>query len=228
MAELESRFSGTQWIVGATMLGIGFLIFITLHQALVIANQYFASLDGPAKFVLLPQTAIWFFLPGFAALTLPWDLTLWAWSAFGSKELALQYEFWSNAKAGFNATRILRIMTALIVLPVAGLTVPALPEHDSLQETAIRSHRYGFVEAKIFDYSKATTLAVIDGFRGRDGRLTRRAGCVLYFSDDRKWSSAEIGDFKPNADLTLLIFLESKTGLRPKHAETEAEINGSN
>jgi hypothetical protein len=51
---------------------------------------------------------------------------------------------------------------------------------------------------------------------------------VLNFVDRRKWSSAEIGDFKPSVDSTLLKFLEEKTSLRPKHAETEAEINNSN
>jgi hypothetical protein len=228
LVELESRFSVTQWIVGAAMLGIGFLIFITLHRVLVIANQYFASLDGPAKFLLLPQSAIWFFLPGFAGLALTWDLTLWAWSVFGSKQVALQYEYWSNEKAGFNATRVLRIITTVIVLPIAVLTALALPEHDSLQEAGIRSHGYGLVVAKTFDYSSARTLAVIGGFRDRDGRLTKRAGCVLYFADGHKWSSAEVGDFKPTVDSTLLSFLEAKTGLRPKYAETEAEINGGN
>ncbi len=228
LAELGCPVRMTQWIVGAAMLGIGFLIFISLHQVLVIANQYFASLDGPANFILLPQSAIWFFLPGFAAITLTWDLTLWGWSVFGSKELALQYEYWSNAKAGFNATRVLRIMTAVVVLPIAGFTALALPEHDSLQETVIRSHGYGWVGAKTFNYSNARALAVIDGFRDRDGRLTKRAGCVLYFPEGRKWSSAKIGDFKLTVDSKLLDFLEAKTRLRPKYAETEAEINADN
>jgi hypothetical protein len=75
---------------------------------LISTNRYLANKDGPAAFILLPQSAIWWFLPGFAALTLIWDLTLWLWSLVGSKQVALQYEYWTNVKAGFNATRILR------------------------------------------------------------------------------------------------------------------------
>jgi hypothetical protein len=70
--------------------------------------------------------------------------------------------------------------------------------------------------------------AVIDGFRTRDGRLTRRAGCVLYFADGSKWSSAETGDFRKSVDPQLLLFLERKTGLRAIHAATEEELRPEN
>jgi hypothetical protein len=228
LEELEARFSVTQWIVAAAMIGIGLLIFMTLHEMLVSTNRYLADMDGPAAFILLPQSAIWWFLPGFAALTLTWDLTLWAWSLVGSKQAALQYEYWTNVKAGFNATRILRIMTAGIVFPIAVLTVLALPWHDSLQEIVIISHGYGLKQARRSDYSSARTLAVIEGFRNRDGELTRRAGCVLYFADGSKWSSAGIGNFVSTVDPAILSFLEHKTGLQPVYAETEAELNIGN
>lgn len=142
--------------------------------------------------------------------------------------MALQYEYWTNIKAGFNATRILRILTCVIVFPIAVLTVLALPWHDSIQEVVIRSHGYGLKQYRTFDYSNARTLAVIEGFRNRDGKLTRRAGCVLYFADGSKWSSAGIGNFRSIVDPALLSFLEQKTGLQPVRAETEAELNIGN
>jgi len=226
--ELESKFSVTQWRFAAAMLGAGFLLFVSIHQTLVIANRYWAEQDGPAQFVLYPQDAIWWILPIFAAISLSWDLTLWAWSLLGSKQTASEYEYWSNSKAGFDATKILRIMAAVIGLPIAVLTALALPMHDSLQDSAIRSRGYGLHSARIFKYSDAKDLAVIDGFRTRDGHLTRRAGCVLYFADGSKWSSAETGDFRKSVDPQLLLFLERKTGLRAIHAATEEELRPEN
>jgi hypothetical protein len=119
-------------------------------------------------------------------------------------------------------------MTAVIVLPIAVLTALALPEHDSLQETVIRRHGYGLKDARTFAYSSARTLAVVEGFRDRDGKLIRRAGCVLRLADGSVWSSAKIGDFVPTVDPALLAFLQRKTGLRPVYAETEAEIYAAN
>ena len=223
LTELDKRFHLTSWIFSAGMLCVGLAIFFALHQALVTVNGYFASLDGPAEFVLFPETATWYFLPAFAALTMSWDISLWVWSSLGSKQTASLYEYWSNAKAGFNATRVLRIFALVIALPVAILTGLALPEHDSLTINEIRSHRYGFSPTKVFSYSDAKSLTVIEGFQTRDGKLVKRAGCVAYFSDGRRWSSADIGDFKLSIDPTLVAFLQGRTGLPVTYSTTEAE-----
>lgn len=223
LEELELRFKATQWIFGIGMVGVGVLIFFALHQTLITINRYLASLDGPADFVLYPQSAIWYFLPGFAAITMSWDVTLWAWSSLGQKQTVLLYEYWSNAKAGFNATRLLRLVIVVVVLPIAILSGLALPEHDSLRANEIRSHGYGVSPAKVFRYSEAKDLFAIEGFRTRDGKLMKRAGCILYFSDGRRWSSADIGDFKPTIDPRLLAFLQNKTGLPVKYATTERD-----
>jgi hypothetical protein len=135
----------------------------------VIANRYFATLDGTSDFVILPQSAIWFFLPGFAAITLAWEVTLRVWSWIGSKQTALLYESWSNAKARFDATRVLRILGLLIVFPIALFTALALPAHDTLNDTEVRSREYGFSATRTFRYSDATAFGIIDGFRTRDG-----------------------------------------------------------
>ena len=142
---------------------------------------------------------------------------------FGFKGRAAMYEYWSNTKAGFNATRVLRVMALVLLLPIAIVTSLALPEHASLRWDEIRSRGYGVSQTNIFVYSEARVLAVIDGFKSRDGGLVSRAGCVLYFSRGRKWSSA-IGDFRQRVDPSLLRFLETRTGLHAQYSVTEPEV----
>lgn len=60
--------------------------------------------------------------------------------------------------------------------------------------------------------------------RDRDGKLTRRAGIVIDFSDGRRWSSADIGDFNERLDPALEQFLENRTHLLYNYAQTEADI----
>ena len=221
---LTARFAVTQWVVGIAMLAVGVAIAGGTYEILVGLSQFFVSREGPADFVLLPQTAIWWFLPLFAALDLSWEATLALWSLIGRKSEVALYNYWTTAKAGFDSTRILRIMAVTIVLPIAILTALAVPMHAVLQSGGIRAQGYGFSQPRIDRYADARRMTVIEGFRDRYGKLTRRAGIVLDFADGRRWSSAAIGDFKPVVDGALLQYLESKTGLTPLFAEAESDI----
>ena len=140
--DLSARFAFTQWLVSAGMVIIGSVIVWGAHTLLVSLNQLFVSLEGTSDFVFLSQTATWWFLPGFAAITLAWEATLGTWSLMGNKNEAALYNYWTTAKAGFDLTRVLRIMTVAIVLPIAVLTALALPEHALLQKGEIRARGY--------------------------------------------------------------------------------------
>jgi hypothetical protein len=225
--ELSARFAVTQWLVGAGMVAIGAVIVWGTHTLLVSVNQLFVSLEGPSDFVLLPQTAIWWFLPGFAAITLAWEATLSSWSLMGNKNEVALYNYWTTAKAGFDSTRILRIMAVAIVLPIAILTALALPEHAVLQKDAIHARGSGFSSTRTYLYVDARRMTVIDGFRQRDGKLVKRAGIVLNFVDGRRWSSADISNFEPSVNPELLNYIRSKTGLEPQYAEAETDIPGT-
>jgi hypothetical protein len=222
--ELSERFAVTQWLVGASMVLIGGAIAWGIHSILVSLNEFVAALDVPSDIVLFPQTAIWWFLPGFAAITLAWEITLGAWSRIGDRNEVMLYNYWTTAKAGFDSTRVLRIMVLVIVLPIAILTALEVPAHTSLGTGEIRARGYGFGGTQIYRYSEARKLTVIQGFRNRDGKLVKRAGVVLSFSDGRRWSSADIGDFKPNVDPKLVSLLQAKTGLSTEYAVAESDI----
>jgi len=65
-----------------------------------------------------------------------------------------------------------------------------------------------------------STLWLLD-----DHGLGRKEPNILIdFTDGRRWSSADIGDFRASVDPALAIFLEQKTQLPLDHAQREVDI----
>jgi hypothetical protein len=223
-AELDARFISDQWIVGLQMAVVGVVFAWVTHEALLWTNRYLSKGDGGVEFHLWPQSAIWWFFPGFGALCLCWEITLRLWALFGHKEAARLYNYWSNLKNGFDGVKLLRWMAILVLLPSGILTILALPMRCSLREIDLRDCGYAFAGCKVYRYSDARRMTIIEGWRNRDGKLTRRAGIVIDFNDGRRWSSADIGDFLARPDPALVEFLKKKTGLPYEHAETEDDI----
>jgi len=224
LEDLDLRFSNVQWLVGAGMVVIGAIFACVSYAALLKTNRFIASFDRPANFWIWPQSAIWWFFPGFGALTLSWELVLQVWARFGDRDEAQLYSYWSNQKVGFNSTKSLRWMAILIALPIGIFTVLALPMHTALRQNDIKDCGYAFAPCKVYRYADAQRMTVIEGFRQRDGTLTRRAGIVIDFSDARRWSSADNGDFKKFVDPDFAMFLATKTNLPFRYLQTEAEI----
>ena len=206
------------------MMLVGTVIGLTIYFALTYLSHAFFNLDAPFSIVLPPQSAIWFFLPFFTGLTMCWEATLWLWSLFAGKQEPALYEYWSNTKAGYDATLVLRGFGIFIGLPIAILTALALPQHVVLRDQDILVRDYGFFGARTYNYNRARTMTIIKGLRGRTQKFTKRAGIVLDFDDGRRWSSGDFGDFLPNVDPKLLSFLENKTGLQPRFAEAREDL----
>ncbi|HKN17730.1 MAG TPA: hypothetical protein VJX47_12345 [Candidatus Sulfotelmatobacter sp.] len=229
LSALDGRFEQIKWVVGVSMIAVANLFAWATHHLLVSLNRYLAAGDGPETALRLwPQTAIWWFFPGFGAVALCWEITLKLWSAFGQRGTARSYRLWSDGRAGFDCTRILRWMALVIVLPIGVFTVLALPMHTALRDQDIRVCGYGWAGCRTVEYSKAVRMTLIKGFRDRDGKLHPRAGIVLDFADGRRWSSADIGDFAKSVDPALSAYLIERTGLPLEQAETEMDIPKSN
>jgi hypothetical protein len=115
-------------------------------------------------------------------------------------------------------------MSALIVLPIGVLTILELPVHAALRQDDIRDCGYAFARCQAFRYADARSLTMIEGFRDRDGNLTKRAGIIIDFNDGRRWSSADIGDFIDSVNPAFADFLEKKTQLPLSYAQTESDV----
>jgi hypothetical protein len=232
-SELDDRFDKWTWLVVAAMVVIGILFAWSTHSLLVWLNWRLALADRQVDFILLPQKTLWWFFPGFGALALSYEITLQLWSLFGNREIVNLYSQWSNQKsasrggryAGMDSRKMLRWLSLLIALPIGILTVLALPMHASLRQNDIRDCGYAFKPCQVYSYTSAVRMTIIEGFRNRDGKLTRRAGVVLDFQDGRRWSSGDIGDFQKSVDPAIVDFLQRKTQLPINDSETEDDIS---
>lgn len=220
-------FRRVQWAVGAAMVGGGVVFAIASYKALLLANRYFADADGPARFQLLPTKDIWWFFPGFGALCLTSEITLFLWSLIGDKKRIELYAEWSNEKTGFNSTRVLRWMALGIAAPVGVLTLLAVPMHSTLRDQDMRIRGYAQLSSRPYPYSKARRLMVVDGFRNKDGKFNARADVIVEFSDGYRWHSEANRDFASTVDPDLVDFLKEKTGLQLESAQTETDLNRS-
>jgi hypothetical protein len=230
--ELDRRFRKTMWTFSLCMLGVGVLFAWSAHAALVWTNHYLAVSDGPAEFWQFPQTAIWWFFPGFGALALSYEITLQLWSLLGSRKDADLYSQWTNEKAaaqggryaGMDCRKMLRWLSIVVAFPIGVLTVLALHMHVSIGAEAIRDCGYAFRPCKVYPYAEAQRTTAIEGFRDRDGKFTSRAGVVLDFNNGSRWSSADMSNFQKTVDPAFADFLEKKTLLTMTSAETEDDI----
>jgi len=222
--ELDVRFSSTQWVVGISMVVVGVFFAFATYAALKGVNRYLATADGRSQFLLWPQSAMWWFLPGFGALALSWGITLRLWALFGHREDAELYNYWSSLKSGFDSPKLLRWLTIFVVLPAGVLSILALSMHISLTQNEIRDCGFAFARCKIYRYADARRMTIVDGFRDRDGKLNRRAGIVIDFVDGRRWSSADNSEITERVDPALLEFLKDRIPLPFNYAQTEVDI----
>jgi hypothetical protein len=229
LSALDTRFRHTKWVVVVGLIAIGVAFVWSTHSIFVSLNRYLAAGDASGtSFQLWPQSAIWWFFPGFGAVTLCWEIVLKLWSAFDRGDSARLYRLWSDGRAGSDCTRILGWMALVIAGPIGVLTVLALPMHAVLRHGDIRVCGYAWAKCQTFDYSEAVKMTQIEGFRDRNGKLNRRAGIVVDFADGRRWSSADTGEFHDSVDPALLAFLTERIRLPLEQAQTEMDIPRAN
>lgn len=229
---LDERFATIRWLPVLAMVVVGVAFVFVTHTAPVKLNQIWASSGNPSDIRLYPQTAIWWFFPGFGALSLSWEITLQIWAAFGDRATVNLYSDWSNVTStmwsgsyrGMDSRKVLRVLSLVITLPIGLFTVLALPMHATIGPTTITDCGYGFKPCVAYPLSAATRMTEIEGFRQTNGNLTKQAGLVVDFRDGRRWNSADWGNFEDNVDPKLEQFLAERTGLMVGRAVTEEDI----
>jgi hypothetical protein len=145
-------------------LGIGFaLLFFVLRGA----NHWWASLDGPSILTQYATPVIWCFLPAFAALAIPWPLTVWYLRKVGRWEEADSIEDSADSKGRMNSFRIIKWLSIGLVAPIAAFTLSAIPIHLSISDAEVRVGHYASFRSEVFPLDQARRLTVIDGYRLR-------------------------------------------------------------
>ena len=222
--ELDQRFRGSvNRIAYAVMIAIGIGVVFGTHFLLEFSNRFLAIRGSSQAIHLLPQSAIWWFFPGFAALTLSWEFMLRLWGIRNHKDAEL-FSLWTNQRAGFDSRKTLLCLALLLAIPIGILTFLAVPMHATLDQQEIQDCGYAFAPCKVYRYSDARRLTAIRGFRTKDGKLTLRAGILVDFVDGQRWSSADWGDFSKTLNHQLADFLVDHTGLPLQQGEAERDI----
>jgi MFS family permease len=211
-------------VAGACMWFLGVLIAFGGFFLLRLANRVWGSLDHQATLSVYPVAAIWAFLPGFAALTLPWLTTLWLMRRFGYAVQAAEIVAKGNEKMNLDGERVMHGLTWGVVLPVGLLTVMAIPMHLAVTHDEVRVTHYAHLSPEIFPFADARRAFSVDGNFLRDGRFQSHPDLVLCFADGRRLSANAVGDGGSTPSKELVDLLLGRTGLEAVHVKTVDEV----
>jgi hypothetical protein len=216
--ELEDIWAGfrdRQTFVNCCNVIVAVLFLFGVHSALVALNRQIAAIDNPGYIHLFPESAVWWFLPGFGAMTLPWEITIRIWSLFADKRKVHLYREWAKRETSMYKGRAFRnefglyhFFALTIVLPIAIATLLALNMHATLGPAAIRDCGYAFKSCEIFPYDEVQKMTELPGQETAKTRVGSRVDLDL--KDGRRWSSSDWGGSDQDVDPAVVLYLASK------------------
>jgi hypothetical protein len=205
----------------AITIAVGLTLAVGGFFGLRAINHLFAKSDGPTLAQALPNSALWWFLPGFAALTVPWPLTIAVLRRSSYHEDAAYIEFEASSKSGFDCCRVMAGMNLFLVLPIAIFTLLALPERLTLTDQEILWTHYASLRPEVYRYTDIVQLTMVDGYRLRDGSFKEHKDFLIDFKDGRTLSANAVGDGGTEPDSETINVILNKTGLVPNKVRTK-------
>jgi hypothetical protein len=209
---------------GAITISMGLVIAFGGYFGLRAINHQFAKPDGAALVQAFPVSAILCFLPAFAALTIPWPLTIALLRRSTYRDDAAYIEAEGSNKSGFDCFRVMVGMNLFITLPIAFFTLLALPERLTLTERNILWTHYASLKPEVFNYPDIVRLTKADGYLLRDGSFKSHKDLFIDFKDGRRLSANAVGDGGSEPSPEEIQVLLDKTGLVPSKVRTREEI----
>lgn len=210
-------------IIGSAMWSLG-IACVLLFFVLQSANHWWTSLDGPSILTQYAAWVIWCFFPGFAALAIPWPLTVWYLRRVGRWEEANGIEDAADSKGGMNSLRIMKWLSLGVVTPIALFTLAAIPIHLSISDSEVRLGHYGSLHSELFPLREARRITVVDGYRIKNGSFRPAKDLLIDFADGRRLRGNSVEDGHANIPEDVMRLLIEKTGLTPLHALTADEV----
>jgi hypothetical protein len=213
---------------GACMWALGLLIAVGGFYGLAGINRLWGSFDQQSILRIYPTKFIWAFAPGFAALLLPWLITLWGLRRLGYKAQAAEIVLEGNKKVGWNGERVMHWLGWGVVAPIVAFTIAAIPMHLSVLPDSVRVTHYAHVRPEVFYFVDATQAYAIDGYYLRDGSFERHPDLLIDFADGRRLSANAVGDGGTVPSQQLVNTLLERTGLQAVHVKTESHSHSAN
>lgn len=221
---LDRSFRRVQWGVAVLYLGSAATFALGSWKLLQSGNEWLASLDGPAAYRLYPSQAIWWFFPGFGALTLGWVMMEFLLPFVLGKDTAQVYLYWTSARAGLNASKVFRWGALLVAGPIGLFTILALPVHTSFREDSIVFRPYAS-KVKSYSYHQIRGLTTTDGIRDRFGKFVPDPCILIDFDDGTRWSSGDLlRDPDRSIDSGLRAFLAERSEAPFRHVPLAKDL----
>ena len=210
-------------VIGAFMWGMGICLALSFF-VFRGANHIWAAADGAAILRLYPSAVIWSFLPGFAAISIPWPLTVWLLRRTGRFDEAESIVSDSSEKAGFDSFTAIKWLSIWLVGPIAWFTILAFPIHLSIAETEIRVGRYASFRTEVFPLSQVRRATLVDGYRLRDGSFQKKRDLYMDFADGRRLDVNAAGDGGTQVSDAVVELLQASSGMHASHVSTIEDL----
>lgn len=204
-------------VIGGAMWSLGIALAM-LFFVLRGANHLWASIEGPSLLTQYAPQVSWCFLPGFAAVSIPWPLTVWYLRRAGRWQEADSIQDASDSQGGFDSFQVMKWLSIGVVGPIAILTILAVPIHLSITDSEIRVGHYASIRSERFSLKDARNLTIVDVPRIQGKRMLQTKDAILEFADGRRLRGNQIGDGGTSVRTDVLQLLIKKTGLTPKYS----------
>jgi hypothetical protein len=180
------------------------------------ANRMWSQSDPEVRLVVLPGWYTWMFFSLFGGLTLCWEVTIWGMNWLLGRGVGDSYAQWSDAKYGFQCTRILRWMALILAVPCLVVQILSIPRHASFGPDCLGIGSFARWSTERHRYSDVSEFFVRDGIRLRDGSFESEPSIILRFRDGGEWSSWTLTESR-TLDPGLVEFLAQHIGQEPVH-----------
>ena len=202
-------------IIGAAMWALGIALAM-LFFVLRSANHLWASLEGPSLLTQYAPQVFWCFLPGFAAVSIPWPMAVWYLRRVGRWEEADRIQNSSDSKVGFDSFRVMKWLSIGIVGPIAVFTLLGVPIHFSIGDAEIRVGHYASFRTERFPLKEARSLIIVHGRTLQGDRSHQAEDVIVEFDDGRSLRGNQVGDGGTSVRNDVLQLLIRKTALTPR------------
>ena len=228
--DLQAGFSHRQTQIGMCVIVVAIAFLFIVHEAMAATSRALAMSDGHDGLHLLAQPILWWFFPGFGAITLSYEITLLLWSVFSGRRIVGLYTVWASqqpkqTKQGiryYDSRKNMRVISLFLTLPACIGTSLALNMHTSFSSDAIRSYGYAFASPTLYSYADIRRITLVQGRLGKHNSFIEDPRVVVDFTGGRRWQEP---DQSPQSltELTLRT-LSDKTKLPVGHARLRRDI----
>lgn len=205
---------------------IFFIFFLMFFNAflvtmiLVLISNFRYSFLPDALFTVKPEVAFWGIIglligivsAGFVGNKLT-DLIL--------KNNAAEYKAYYNSRYGFDAWRILDLMTKGVLALTAPFILLGFDWYSQFNQNEILFNKFwgfGTVQYKV---KQIENIKLVNSFKAPNGEIREEEHFVIYFNDDKKWNSLDNGFREIEKDYEIIEFLLEKTGKPLEEIEIE-------